>query len=337
LHGKPETSCELRGASIKWAAKEISSKKNVIELETFRVTLLLQHEDNATIGKWLDMIKCIIEKINTADPLDITELQPDLDQGETSENHKQSSKKKKKEKKKSLSRHGSDAKSSDKVRSRLKKFISKRPTMESLKESGIIKDNVFGCSLETLCGKEKTTIPNFIRTCVSEVERRGLEIDGIYRVSGNLSHIQRLRYLTDRDETPNLSEPEWEDIHLVTGALKMYLRELPEPIIPYNLFIDFISACKKSSQDEKIKELKAKVNCLPKCNYDTLKYLLQHFKRVVEHSDRNRMQAQNLAIVFGPTLLNSPPHMEVTSTMAIDMMYQNQIIDIMINEYHVFF
>ena len=59
--------------------------------------------------------------------------------------------------------------------------------------------------------------------------------------------------------------------------------------------------------------------------------------RVVEHSDRNRMQAQNLAIVFGPTLLNSPPHMEVTSTMAIDMMYQNQIIDIMINEYHVFF
>ena len=59
--------------------------------------------------------------------------------------------------------------------------------------------------------------------------------------------------------------------------------------------------------------------------------------RVVEHSSRNRMQAQNLAIVFGPTLLNSPPHMEVTSTMAIDMMYQNQIIDIMINDFHLFF
>jgi len=119
---------------------------------------------------------------NAADPIEGGDIHPEFDHGETGENSKQSSKKKKKEKKKSLSRHGSDAKSSDRqIRSRLKKFISKRPTMESLKESGIIKDNVFGCPLETLCGKEKTTIPNFIRTCVSEVEKRGLDMDGIYR------------------------------------------------------------------------------------------------------------------------------------------------------------
>lgn len=249
--------------------------------------------------------------------------------------------KKKKDKKKSKapSRHGSDAKNSDKVRNKLKKFIGKRPTFESLQERGIIKDAVFGCPLQKLCEKEQNNVPNFIQLCVKEVERRGLDVDGIYRVSGNLSHVQRLRYLIDRDETPDLSQPEWEDIHLITGALKMFLRELPQPVIPFEFFDKFIAACKIQVEDQRIKAMKDLVSCLPTHNKHTLKYLLQHFTRVVEHSTRNRMQVQNMAIVFGPTLLLKPPDANPTAAsasggqMAVYMVYQNQIIDTLLTEF----
>ncbi|XP_048450345.1 rho GTPase-activating protein 9-like [Rhincodon typus] len=87
----------------------------------------------------------------------------------------------------------------------------------------------------------------------------GLDVDGIYRVSGNLAIIQKLRFAVDHERAVttdgrylfpeetfrgklNLDEPEWEDIHVVTGALKMFFRELPEPLVPYEAFEDFVSA-----------------------------------------------------------------------------------------------
>ncbi|XP_078494304.1 rho GTPase-activating protein 12 isoform X1 [Ciona intestinalis] len=343
-HGRPDSSCDLRGAVVDWA-RDKSSKKNVLELKTVRgLSLLLQHEDITTIQKWLTAIKVTIQRANQVEPLEHEYLshRNSRDRDEDDEDdHKK--KKDKKKKSKAPSRHGSDAKNSDKVRSKLRKFINRRPTMESLQERGIIKETVFGCPLEKLCEKEQTHIPNFIKLCVAEVERRGLEVDGIYRVSGNLSHVQKLRYMIDRDEPVNLSEPEWEDIHLVTGALKMFLRELPEPVIPFAFFDKFVTACKMQDKPQRLKSTKALVQALPAVNRETLTYLMQHFRRVVERSSQNRMQIQNIAIVFGPTLLLKPPEESQSrpdsggSSMAIYMAFQNQIIDYMLSGFESIF
>uniref|UniRef100_H2Z809 Uncharacterized protein n=1 Tax=Ciona savignyi TaxID=51511 RepID=H2Z809_CIOSA len=348
-HGKPDSSCDLRGAEIDWA-RDKSSKKNVLELKTVRgLSLLLQHEDISTIQKWLTAIKVTIQRavicINPSSGALCVFIGPNgrrsAELPHTHYDHKK--KKDKKKKSKAPSRHGSDAKNSDKVRSKLKKFINRRPTMESLQERGIIKETVFGCPLDKLCEKEQTTIPNFIKLCVTEVERRGLDVDGIYRVSGNLSHVQKLRYMVDRDEPVDLSEPEWEDIHLITGALKMFLRELPEPVIPFAFFDKFVAACKIRDTHERQKVTKALVQALPRVNSDTLTYLMEHFCRVVERSAKNRMQIQNIAIVFGPTLLLKPPDDAKKrpdsggSGMAIYMAFQNQIIDYMLCGFDVIF
>ncbi|KAJ7426681.1 hypothetical protein WISP_13644 [Willisornis vidua] len=95
---------------------------------------------------------------------------------------------------------------------------------------------VFGCSLLALCERERGTVPRFVLQCIQTVERRGLDIDGLYRVSGNLATIQKLRYKVEHDEQLDLDDGRWEDIHVVTGALKLFLRELPEPLVPFSHF-----------------------------------------------------------------------------------------------------
>ena len=99
-------------------------------------------------------------------------------------------------------------------------------------------------------------MPKFVRVCVEAVDKRGLEVDGIYRVSGNLATIQKLRFLVDQEEDLDLDNNQWEDIHVVTGALKMFFRELPEPLFPFRFFQPFVEAVK-------IKESKQKMQATP--------------------------------------------------------------------------
>ncbi|PKK19047.1 hypothetical protein A306_00000215, partial [Columba livia] len=125
---------------------------------------------------------------------------------------------------------------SNKVRTKLRKFLQRRPTLQSLRERGYIKDQIFGCSLQVLCERERGTVPRFVLLCIQSVERRGLDIDGLYRVSGNLATIQKLRYKVEHDEHLDLDDGRWEDVHVVTGALKLFFRELPEPLVPFSHF-----------------------------------------------------------------------------------------------------
>ena len=90
---------------------------------------------------------------------------------------------------------------------------------------------MFGCTLEKLCQKEKVSIPKFVSLCMQEVEKRGLNSVGIYRLSGNTAEITKLRYLVDQDEPYTLSDAQWDDINVITGALKLFFRELPNPLI----------------------------------------------------------------------------------------------------------
>ncbi|NXT01422.1 RHG15 protein, partial [Jacana jacana] len=136
------------------------------------------------------------------------------------------------------------------------------------------------------------------------------------------------------EERLSLADPEWSDVHVVTGALKLFFRELPEPLVPYRLFDPFIEAVKLPDPQERVERVAELVQGLPPPNYATLRYLLAHLCRVMEHVETNRMTRQNIGIVFGPTLLR--PEREPGS-LAVGMAQQNQVVELLLAHFdHVF-
>ncbi|XP_059182851.1 rho GTPase-activating protein 12b isoform X3 [Centropristis striata] len=330
---KPEFTVDLRGGSVDWASKDKSSKKHVIELKTRQGTeLLIQSEIDSVINDWY---RALTETINThawesdeAIEEDMPES-PGAEKQDKEKDHRDS--KKNRVMKTSVSMDASDQK---KTRLKLKKFLTRRPTYQAVRDKGYIKDQVFGCSLTSLCQRENTSIPNFVTMCIEHVENTGLSIDGLYRVSGNLAVIQKLRFAVNHDEKVDLNDSKWEDIHVTTGALKMFFRELPEPLFTYGSFDDFVEAIKCSDYKQRLNSIKDLIKKLPKPNHDTMQVLFKHLRRVIDHGEANRMTTQSVAIVFGPTLLR--PETE-TGNIAVHMVYQNQIVELILLEYESIF
>ncbi|XP_017264422.1 rho GTPase-activating protein 15 isoform X2 [Kryptolebias marmoratus] len=332
-NSRPESSVDLRGAQLNWA-NDLSSKKNVCKLRTVTGNeFLLQSETESLIKEWYNTIKNVIDRLDRENPLDNV-LQYSLRRAGSVEMLDQSGDED--ERRNSLPRSASNLENTERkrVKTRLKKLILKRPPLQALQEKGLIKDQVFGCRLEMLCERERSTVPRFVRLCTEAVEKRGLDTDGIYRVSGNLAVIQKLRILVDHEEKLNLDESEWEDVHVVTGALKLFFRELPEPLVPYGFFTDIVETVKMSDYMDKVDRLKCLVLNMPLPNHDTLKFMCRHLRRVLERSDTNRMTTQNIGIVFGPTLMR--PERD-NGNMAVNMIYQNQAVELILSEFdHIF-
>ncbi|XP_067442964.1 rho GTPase-activating protein 15 isoform X1 [Thunnus thynnus] len=350
-NSRPESSVDLRGAKLQWA-NELSSKKNVFKLRTVTGNeFLLQSETDSLIKEWYNTIQNVIDRLDRENPLDNVLLYS-LRRAGSVEMLDHSGDED--ERRTSLPRSTSNLENTERkrVKTRLKKLILKRPPLQALQEKGLIKDQVFGCRLEMLCEREKSTVPRFVRLCTEAVERRGLDTDGIYRVSGNLAVIQKLRFLVNheravttdgrymfpaalvQEEKLNLDESEWEDIHVITGALKLFFRELPEPLVPYGFFTDIVETVKMSDYMDKVDRLKCLVLNMPPPNHDTLQFMCRHLRRVLEYSDTNRMTTQNIGIVFGPTLMR--PERD-NGNMAVNMVYQNQAVELILSEFdHIF-
>uniref|UniRef100_A0A3B4BAE9 Uncharacterized protein n=1 Tax=Periophthalmus magnuspinnatus TaxID=409849 RepID=A0A3B4BAE9_9GOBI len=279
----PEIQVDLRGATINWASKDKSSKKNVLELKSKNgVEFLIQYDTESIINDWHKALGDTIRQLehhSEEEDNDLYEKIPNLPPNERDDKQEADQKR---------------------VRTKLMKFLLKRPTLQSVKEKGYIRDNVFGCHLATLCSLEKSSVPSFVEKCIRAVERRGLEIDGLYRVSGNLAVIQKLRFKADHEEL-DLEDGQWEDVHVITGALKLFFRELPEPLFPFSHFNKFIEAIRQPDYNAK------------------LSYIFF-----------TEFSLQNVAIVFGPTLLR--PENE-SNNLTMHMVFQNQIVEFILNEY----
>uniref|UniRef100_A0A671MRH9 Rho GTPase-activating protein 12-like n=1 Tax=Sinocyclocheilus anshuiensis TaxID=1608454 RepID=A0A671MRH9_9TELE len=328
---KPEFMVDLRGGSVEWASKEKSSKKHVIELKTRVGTeLLIQSEIDTVINDWF---RALSETINTHAWESDEAIEEDMPESPGTEKHDRE-KDPRDSKKNRVKNSSLDSSEQKKTRVKLKKFLTRRPTLQAVRDKGYIKDQVFGCSLNALCQREGTSVPNFVKMCIEHVENTGLNVDGLYRVSGNLAVIQKLRFAVNHDEKVNLEDNKWEDIHVTTGALKMFFRELPEPLFTYASFNDFVEAIKHSDYKQRVQSIKDLIKQLPKPNQETMKGLFKHLKRVIDHGEVNRMTTQSVAIVFGPTLLR--PEIE-TGNMAVHMVYQNQIVELILLEYENIF
>ncbi|XP_040281671.1 rho GTPase-activating protein 9 isoform X2 [Bufo bufo] len=338
-NSKPESSMDLRGACINWA-QDMSSKKNVIRLRMVTGNeFLLQSDKEGVVQEWYDALQRITERLKRENPLEeiILRSTGSMEILDGSDGEEDSHLKTKDSRKFLLPWVSNNAGGVDKkkIKHRLKKMLMKRPPLQTLQEKGLIKDQVFGCRLDALCYREHSTIPKFVRLCIEAVNEKGLDVDGIYRVNGNLSIIQKLRFIVDREEKLDLNSPDWEDIHVITGALKMFFRELPEPVIPFCFFDEFIAAVQMTDVDEKVQILKELIRNLPEPNHDTLNYIACHLNSVREHSEINRMTTQNIGIVFGPTLMR--PEKEQFANIAANMAYQNQVVETFLTHYDEIF
>ncbi|XP_075299557.1 rho GTPase-activating protein 27 isoform X2 [Opisthocomus hoazin] len=323
----PEHTVELRGATLSWASKDKSSKKHVLELRTRDGSeFLVQHDSEQIMAAWQRAIADSIRRPGTDLP-----GEEDAESGaEFGSREKLGSSE---ERRAAMGSAGGESDAS-KVRNKLRKFLQRRPTLQSLRERGYIKDQVFGCSLQALCERERGTVPRFVLQCIQTVEGRGLDIDGLYRVSGNLATIQKLRYKVEHDEHLDLDDGRWEDIHVITGALKLFFRELPEPLVPFSHFDKFIAAIKMQDPTRRGRCIRDLVFSLPPAHHDTMKVLFRHLCRVIEYKEENRMSVQSVAIVFGPTLLR-PASEE--GNMAMHMVFQNQVVEHLLNQYGYIF
>ncbi|MEQ2197240.1 hypothetical protein XENOCAPTIV_026169 [Xenoophorus captivus] len=131
------------------------------------------------------------------------------------------------------------------------------------------------------------------------------------------------------EEHLDLEDGQWEEIHVIAGALKFFFRELPEPLFPFSSFEKFIATIQLPDHSQRVSYMKDLVRSLPLPNYDTMKLLFKHLRRVIEHKESNRMSVQSIAIVFGPTLLR--PQIE-SANMTVHMVFQSQIVELMLNK-----
>ncbi|NXH91341.1 RHG29 protein, partial [Edolisoma coerulescens] len=220
--------------------------------------------------------------------------------------------------------------------------------------------HLFGVEFAQAAKNVPDGIPFIIKKCTSEIESRALNVKGIYRVNGAKSRVEKLcQAFENGKDLVELSELYAHDI---SNVLKLYLRQLPEPLILFRLYNEFIGLAKESQNaneelDAKQASPKAKTRqslCielnriiikikdllkqLPVPNYNTLQYLIGHLHRVTEQSDENKMSASNLGIIFGPTLIR-PRQSDATVSLSslVDYPYQARVVELLITYYEKIF
>ncbi|XP_072605426.1 rho GTPase-activating protein 12 isoform X7 [Vulpes vulpes] len=318
----------LQGSSLLFTKTQGSSTS---WLKTRQGTELLIQSDNDTVIN--DWFKVLSSTINNQTVETDEAIEEEIPESPGIEKHDKEKDHKDPKKLRPMKVSSIDSSEQKKTKKNLKKFLTRRPTLQAVREKGYIKDQVFGANLANLCQRENGTVPNFVKLCIEHVEAYGLDVDGIYRVSGNLAVIQKLRFAVNHDEKLDLNDSKWEDIHVITGALKMFFRELPEPLFTFNHFNDFVNAIKQEPR-QRVAAVKDLIRQLPKPNQDTMQILFRHLKRVIENGEKNRMTYQSIAIVFGPTLLK--PEKE-TGNIAVHTVYQNQIVELILLEINSIF
>ncbi|KAI8048553.1 Rho GTPase activation protein [Syncephalis plumigaleata] len=159
---------------------------------------------------------------------------------------------------------------------------------------------IFGVDLALQLKRDNMDIPPILSKCATSIEKHGIKSEGIYRISGPVSQLRQLKAAFDKDnELVLLGEKEpLYDIHAIAGVLKQYLRELPEPLLTRALSEEFIQA----AGEENTKRLGECVKKMPVSNMKVLNYLIAHLCRIRDYEALNRMGANNLSIIFGPTV-----------------------------------
>ncbi|XP_054457061.1 rho GTPase-activating protein 32 isoform X3 [Anoplopoma fimbria] len=187
----------------------------------------------------------------------------------------------------------------------LRTFMKSRPPPQKLRQRGILKERVFGCDLGEYLHNSGHEVPQVVKSCADFIEKHGV-VDGIYRLSGISSNIQKLRHEFDSEQVPDLSRDVFrQDIHSVGSLCKLYFRELPNPLLTYQLYERFSEAVSAATDEERLVKIHNVIQQLPPPHYRTLEYLMRHLSYLATFSPITNMHTKNLAIVWAPNLLRS--------------------------------
>ncbi|XP_068610543.1 rac GTPase-activating protein 1 [Brachionichthys hirsutus] len=155
-------------------------------------------------------------------------------------------------------------------------------------------------SLDGFAPATRPKVPLLVVQCVAEIERRGLEERGLYRVPGGERLVKELRDRFVQGKAPALGKV--QDVHVVCGVLKDFLRRLREPLVTFRLHRTFMEAAELTDDNDGAAILDRAVAALPHANRDTLAFLMLHLHKVMR-SPPCQMDQNNLARVFGPTIV----------------------------------
>ncbi|XP_051170532.1 SLIT-ROBO Rho GTPase-activating protein 1-like isoform X2 [Leptopilina boulardi] len=183
---------------------------------------------------------------------------------------------------------------------------------------------LFGGSLEEYLESTNQEIPLIIKSCIRVINLYGLHHQGIFRVSGSQIEINNFREWFERGEDPLADVTDASDINSVAGVLKLYLRELREPLFPIIYFEHLMELAQLESKQEFVLKMKELISSLPRPVVIVMRYLFAFLNHLSEFSDENMMDPYNLAICFGPTLVPVPEDKD-------QVQYQNQVNELIKN------
>lgn len=168
---------------------------------------------------------------------------------------------------------------------------------------------VFGQRLdETVAYEQKFgphLVPILVEKCAEFILEHGLNEEGIFRLPGQDNLVKQLRDAFDAGERPSFDRD--TDVHTVASLLKLYLRDLPEPVVPWSQYEGFLLCGQLMNADEAKaqQELMKQLSILPQDNYSLLSYICRFLHEIQLNCAVNKMSVDNLATVIGVNLIRS--------------------------------
>jgi len=161
---------------------------------------------------------------------------------------------------------------------------------------------LFGRQLEDV--SEGDGVPCIIEDCTKWLEANALDEEGIFRIPGDAKQVRFLRDAFDKDPKLHIDfTKENVSAHSVAGLLKLYVRELPEPLLLFRFYDTFLKVGKNDDSTARTRNLRMLVHGLPKSNKNVLIYLMQFLNKLSKHSQNNKMTLTNIATCWAPNLL----------------------------------
>ncbi|KAM7018307.1 rho GTPase-activating protein 25 isoform 1-T2 [Tautogolabrus adspersus] len=204
---------------------------------------------------------------------------------------------------------------------------------------GVPTSGVFGKGLMDIVTYEQRfgphMVPILVQKSVEFIKEHGLDEEGIFRLPGQDNAVKQFRDAFDAGERPSF--PSDTDVHTVASLLKLYLRELPEPVVPWTQYQDFLDCTMllDSTNTQGWDELEKQISLLPRMNYNLLSYVCRFLFEVQRHSNVNKMNVENLATVMGINLLK--PQIEDPITVMKATPQIQKLMTVMIRQHETLF
>ncbi|XP_028286223.1 unconventional myosin-IXa-like isoform X7 [Parambassis ranga] len=209
-----------------------------------------------------------------------------------------------------------------------RKCCSRMTTKCSKKYDPELSSRQFGVELSRLTSEERT-VPQLVEKLINYIEMHGLYTEGIYRKSGSTNKIKELRQGLDTDvSSVNLDD---YNIHVIASVLKQWLRDLPSPLMTFELYEEFLRAMGQPDKREMIRGVYSVIDQLSRTHLSTLERLIFHLVRIALQEETNRMSANALAIVFAPCILRCPDTIDPLQSVQ-DISKTTACVELIINE-----